>query len=246
MTAVDEERLREWARDSSSRMEFWARFVNETHCAAVAEIGVYRGDFAARLLAGCSGISAYYMVDPWRHLVGWNKPANKPDDVFERYFRETIDKTSAWADKRIVLRGTTAEVIDRVPDGALDLAYVDGDHTLRGITVDLLRVFPKVRPGGWIGGDDFSPSIWQHAETYEPTLVCPFAVYFAEAVGSPIYALPRKQFLIEKTESGFEFLDLTGRYGTLDLRGQLKRTPTPEQPTGSRGLVHRFRRRLRR
>jgi hypothetical protein len=134
----------------------------------------------------------------------------------------------------------------RVPAcGALDFAYVDGDHTLRGITIDLVKVFPKIRVGGWVGGDDFSPSIWQHPEAYEPTLVCPFAVYFAEAVGSRIYALPHKQFLMEKTGAGYELVDLTGRYGALDVRSQLIRKGA-ERSGRARLLAGRIRRRLRR
>jgi hypothetical protein len=245
VTALDEQRLRAWAAESASRLELWPRFVNETGAGTVAEIGVYRGAFAARLLAQCAHISVYYMIDPWRHLDDWNKPANKGNEVFERYFRQAMQKTDAWADKRVVLRGKTRDVIDRVPDRALDFAYVDGDHTLRGITIDLVKVFPKVRAGGWIGGDDFSPSIWQHSEAYDPTLVCPFAIYFAEAVGARIYALPHQQFLIEKTGAGYELIDLTGRYGALDLRSQLIRNRAG-QSGRVRVLARRVRRRLRR
>jgi hypothetical protein len=223
-------------------MEFWTRFVDATGAAAIAEIGVYRGAFAERLLRECAGIRTYYMIDPWRHLDDWNKPANKGDGVFERYLAQTLERTSAWAEKRVVLRGRTTEVIGEVPDGALDLAYVDGDHTLRGITIDLVRVFPKVRAGGWIGGDDLSPSIWQHDDAFEPTLVFPFAVHFAEAVGARIYALPFKQFLIEKSGGGFEFVDLTGRYGSVDLREQL----TPERLRPARAEPASRWRRLRR
>ena len=61
----------------------------EARAATVAEIGVYRGQFAEQLLDGCPGISTYYMIDPWRNLADWNKPANKGDDVFERYYDET-------------------------------------------------------------------------------------------------------------------------------------------------------------
>jgi hypothetical protein len=83
-------------------------------------------------------------------------------------------------------------------------------------------VFPKVKPGGYIGGDDFTPNIWQHKTMFEPTLVCPFAVYFAEAVGATIYALPYSQFCLHKVERDkFKFIDLTGQYGNLQLRGQL-------------------------
>lgn len=131
--------------------------------------------------------------------------------------------TRAYERQRVILRGRTTEVIDRIPDGSLDFAYVDGDHTLRGISIDLLRMYPKIRDGGWLGGDDFSPSIWQHDRSFEPTLVFPFAVYFAEAVGSRIYGLPYSQFLIEKRhDDAFEFVDLTGYYGRRDLLSQLK------------------------
>jgi len=245
MNAVDQQRLRAWTAASGSRMEFWPRFINETGAAAVAEIGVYRGAFAARLLAECADISVYIMIDPWRHLPDWNKPANKADDVFERYFEESMHKTSEWADKRIVLRGRTADVIDEIPDGALDFAYVDGDHTLRGITIDLINVFPKVRSGGWIGGDDFSPTIWQHSQDFEPTLVCPFAIHFAEAVGARIYALPHKQFLIEKTAAGYELVDFTGRYRALDLRSQLIGEGA-ERSSRARVFAGRIRRRRQR
>ena len=67
--------------------ELWTRFVGETAAAAVAEIGVYRGQFAEKLLGDCPGISTYYMIDPWRNLADWNKPANKSDDVFREVLR---------------------------------------------------------------------------------------------------------------------------------------------------------------
>jgi hypothetical protein len=87
----------------------------------------------------------------------------------------------------------------------------------------LIVSYDKVRLGGWIGGDDFSRTIWQHHTAFEPTLVFPFAVYFAEARGAPIYGLPFKQFAIQKTvEPGFQFIDLTGQYGDTGLRSQFR------------------------
>ena len=207
----------------------------------VAEIGVYRGQFAARMLDDCPGIETYYMVDPWRNLDDWNKPANKSDTrVRAASTASRWTAPSAHAAKRVVLRGTTTEVIDDVPDGSLDFAYVDGDHTLRGITVDLVSWWPKVREGGWLAGDDFSPTIWQHDPAYEPTLVFPLAVHFAEAVGARIYGLPHKQFLIEKAaDSGHAFVDLVGRYGDLELKRQLERPAEAPRPRGLRGLLRR-------
>jgi hypothetical protein len=188
----------------------------------MAEVGVYKGDFAAKLLESCDSIQEYYMIDPWRHLDDWNKPANTDDTSFNQYLSETRAKTDFAAKKRRILRGKTVEVIEEIPDGTLDFAYIDGDHTLKGITIDLIRVFPKIRAGGCIGGDDFTATVWQHKAAFEPTLVFPFAVYFAEAVGARIYGLPNAQFLIEKNDiQPFAFVDLTGHYGNINLRDQV-------------------------
>ncbi len=216
-----EQLIKKCIKQSNSRFDLWIRFVNSTKIQHMAEIGVYRGEFAARLLEKCESLKKYYMVDPWRHLDDWNKPANQTDEVFEQFLSETKAKTDFAAAKRIILRGKTIEVIEEISDGELDFAYIDGDHTLRGITIDLIRVYPKIRVGGWIGGDDFSITIWQHGTNFEPTFVFPFAVYFTEAVGARIYALPYGQFLIEKSgNQSFSFVDLTGRYNDTSLRDQ--------------------------
>jgi hypothetical protein len=240
---LDEADLRRLADSSGDRLEFWASLINHAGLEVAAEVGVYRGDFAARVLRDCAAVRRYYMVDPWRHLEGWNKPANKSDDVFEGYLQEVLDKTAPYEEKRVVLRGRTVEVSDRVADGELDFVYIDGDHTLRGITTDLVRWYAKVREGGVIGGDDFCRSIFQHSQKFEPTLVFPFAVYFAEAVGATVYALPHRQFLLQKRTGGtYSFVDLTGRYQNTTLKAQLaqltRRDRQPEAPAVSAAPSH--------
>ncbi len=99
------------------------------------------------------------MIDPWRHLNHWNKPANQDDAVLGEFLRETKTKTDFAAAKRFILRGKTTEVIEQIRNGELDLAYIDADHTLKGIAIDLIRVYPKVRTGGFLGRDDFARSV---------------------------------------------------------------------------------------
>ena len=140
-----------------SREQLWVEFIASTGVRRMAEIGVYRGDFAASILQACPGLTAYYMIDPWRHLADWNKPTNQDDAVFEGFLQEATAKTDFAAGKRVVLRGKTTEVIDQIPDGELDLAYIDGDHTLKGIAIDLLRVYPKAARGWLSRGRRFHP-----------------------------------------------------------------------------------------
>lgn len=203
---------------AASRMELWTRLLQAEGVESIAEIGVWKGDFSKYILEKCPLLKRYYMVDPWAHLPDWNKPFNVAPDKFEGIFDEAMDKTKFAAEKRVILRGRTKEVIGEIPDESLDCAYIDGDHTLRGITVDLIKLLPKIREGGLIGGDDFIATPWQHDIRFEPTLVCPFSVYFAEAMELPIIALPFNQFVILKRSGGsFSFTDTTGKYGDISL-----------------------------
>jgi predicted O-methyltransferase YrrM len=213
------------AATSDSRVELWSQIVRNVQAKDFLELGVLRGRFAEQILRKCPGIGRYYMLDPWERLDDWNKPTNHPlQSIFDEIHVEAMTRTEFAKERRIVLRGKTTEVIDRIPDEALDVAYVDGDHTLRGITIDLIRTYPKVRPGGILGGDDYSASIWHHPENFEPTLVCPFAAYFAESHGAPIIILPYNQFAIikpPKPGAYFHVTDTTNSYGDRSLLPQI-------------------------
>jgi hypothetical protein len=202
----------------TSRFELWRHVLNATRARTVVEIGVWKGKFAKEILEQCKTIEQYYMIDPWAMLPDWNKPFNVETKVFEEVYQTAMNKVDFASEKIVVLRGRTKEVIEKIPDNSLDFAYIDGDHTLRGIAVDLIKVFPKVKENGFIAGDDFTSNPWQHDTRFEPTLVCPFSIYFAEAMNVPIIALPFNQFLIQKkNNSSFSFVDHTGRYGDISL-----------------------------
>lgn len=214
------------ASNGSCREDMWAHLICELRAQDFLELGVFRGAFAEQLLRRCESIARYYMLDPWRHLDDWNKPANVEQPKFDDIYAEAIARTDFAREKRIILRGTTTQTIDRIPDQGLDIAYIDGDHTLRGIAIDLISTYPKIRPGGILGGDDYTATIWQHAEHFEPSLVCPFAAYFAESQGAPIVILPHGQFAIVKPSgpgSHFEVIDTTASYGPRALLPQIRK-----------------------
>lgn len=205
-----------------SRELFWSGFINHFNLQNILEIGVFNGEFSSHILRECSSIQKYYMIDSWRHLDNWNKPCNLNDEDFNCIYADMKDKTEFAKNKRIILKGKTAEKIDEIRDNSLDFVYIDGDHTLKGITMDLLKTWDKVRKGGMIAGDDFTPSIWQHSNEFEPSFVFPYAVYFAEALSSEIYGLPHNQFLIQKSSTTFKFHDISNKYHNLDILSQIK------------------------
>ncbi|WP_336365468.1 class I SAM-dependent methyltransferase [Marinobacter sp. C2H3] len=215
---IEDREFLEIVSSSTSRFELWRKVLNATKVKTLVEVGIWKGDFAKEILEQCKNIEKYYMIDPWATLPDWNKPFNVDTKTFDDVYMEAMRKIDFASDKVFVLRGRTKEVIEKIPDESLDFAYIDGDHTLRGITIDLIKLFPKIKNGGFIAGDDFAPSPWQHDIRFEPTLVCPFSIYFAEAMDLPIVALPFNQFLIQKSsKSSFCFKDITGQYDDISL-----------------------------
>jgi hypothetical protein len=214
------EKLKEISSESKNRFELCASILNAVEAKEFDEIGVWKGEFAAWILHNCPSILRYFMIDPWISLSNWNKPANVSDEDFQEIFQEAMANTNFASEKRRVVMARSIFAASHFEDESLDAVYIDGDHTLRGITLDLMSFYDKVSDTGIILGDDFTPSIWQHDRRYEPSLVFPFAVHFAEAKRDRIYGLPFNQFMIEKSDA-FEFVDLTGKYDNIELRDQL-------------------------
>jgi hypothetical protein len=220
--SIEESQLREIAASTTSRFDLWTRILRAAQIRLMGEVGVWKGDFAKHILEQCEFVERYYMIDPWANLPDWNKPFNVEQELFEAVYAEAMQKTAFALKKIVVLRGRTTEVVDKIEDNSLDFIYIDGDHTLRGITIDLIKLLPKIKEGGFIGGDDFTNRPWQHNSRFEPTLVCPFGIYFAEAMDLPIWVLPFEQFLIQKrTDATFNFTDTTGEYGDLSVNKPL-------------------------
>lgn len=215
---IEDVNLQHFVSGSVSRFQLWEQVLRATNTKTMVEVGVWKGDFAKEVLEHCDFIQHYYMIDPWAKLPDWNKPFNVDTRTFDDIYAEALNNTAFASEKVVVLRGRTKEVINEIPDESIDFAYIDGDHTLRGITIDLIKVFPKIKNNGFIGGDDFTRNPWEHGIRFEPTLVCPFSVYFAEAMDLPIIALPFNQFLMQKrADTTFSFVDNTGKYKDISL-----------------------------
>lgn len=224
-----------------SRFELWELILTVTQVEVMAEIGVWKGSFAGHVLERCETIERYYMIDPWANLPNWNKPYNIPTEEFNEIYQEAMERTEFAASRRVVLRDVSKEALTKIPAESLDFGYIDGDHTLRGITIDLIKLFPKIKDGGLIGGDDFKLGSWWQSGNFEPTLVCPFSVYFAEAYDLPIVALPFNQFVIQKKkDSTFAFVDLTGQYGDLSLAKHSFQSNVPAMKKRAKRLLSKL------
>ena len=188
-----------------NRYHLWKNVVDsissEEKKVKVFEIGVWKGDFALHILSKCENIEKYFLIDPWRNLEDWNKPFNVPDSKFNEVYNQARKRLLPFEDKTIFLRGKTDEVIDEIDDNSIDFGYIDGDHTAKGITSDLLLSFPKIKSQGILGGDDYVEDIFHHdRDIYDPTMVKPVVDGFVLAKKKEIASFigNENQFLIQK------------------------------------------------
>jgi len=63
-----------------------------------------------------------------------------------------------------------AKVKEEFPEG-IDLLFIDGDHSRRGVISDFERYFPLVNSGGFIIFDDYLPYVWNNKKRE-----CPMAI----------------------------------------------------------------------
>jgi hypothetical protein len=104
------------------------------HGGRVTEVGTAAGIFAAQILSVCEPAELHLIDLDFSRLV----PA-------------------VAADSRVILHaGRSHERLAALPDGFLDWAYIDADHSRAGVRRDAEAAAPKVRPGGFLVFNDFA------------------------------------------------------------------------------------------
>lgn len=93
------------------------------------------------------GLDRYYLIDPW----GGTKC--KPGCGCSRHINQLA---KAWPDVISPLRGYSVPMAEQVPNGTLDLAFIDAAHDFRSARADILAYWPKLKTNGVLAGHDFA------------------------------------------------------------------------------------------
>ena len=165
-----------------------------------AEIGVWRGDFSARILRTIRP-AKLHLIDPWAFMPGeayhdaWyggrlagdqDAMDRIHDGVALRFAREIATGVVE------VHRSASAEASSRFPLAYFDWVYVDGNHLYEAVRADLELFDPKLKPGGLLAGDDYSvPGWWDDGVTRAVD-------EFVAAGGYEVVALASNQFVLRK------------------------------------------------
>jgi len=146
-----------------------------------AEVGVQAGQNIKETLSRCPNFR-FLAVDCWDPYFKYQNWPEKIQSVHEKQFDQIVSRYPLRIKK---IKGYSADVALRIPDRTLDLVFLDASHDCFSVFRDIFSWFPKVRPGGFIGGHDYGhpkfPGVKKAVdEVFKKISLHPDYVWFAE------------------------------------------------------------------
>ena len=113
-----------------------------------AEIGVCAGHNSYNMLKVLP-IKKIFLIDPYCEYVD---NAGLVGD-YSRHMETAHKRLEQYSDKIEWIRDYSENAYKKIPDN-LDFVYIDGNHRYDIVMKDIELYYPKVKPGGIIGGHD--------------------------------------------------------------------------------------------
>lgn len=142
--------------------EILERLIRSRSHANIAEVGVLRGGTTFYLLDNLKGIENYYAIDRWELYDDFKKIMKKgrfkscnTGFDFDAMYRNIVAKGKMYKNKLHVMRMDSEEAAKKIPDGSLDMVFIDANHAYEYVKKDIIAWLPKVKVGGILAGHDY-------------------------------------------------------------------------------------------
>lgn len=127
-----------------------------------AEIGVHRGFFAQKILQHNRPLRLH-LIDPWQYDAGagdmlWGGRWGRSQRHMDKRFAEVKQRFAPHLEQQQVKihRNYSQNAAHLFPDDYFDWVYIDADHRYTAVHRDLDLFATKVKPGGYLVGDDYN------------------------------------------------------------------------------------------
>jgi hypothetical protein len=126
-----------------------------------AEVGVHEGVFS-RVILQIVHPTMLHLIDPWKFqsdplfastLYGGNEGQSQ-EHMDRRYNR--VVKKFAGRTNVTIRRSGSLDCLNQFPDNYYDWIYLDGDHRYECVIEELRQFYCKMKPGGFVAGDDYA------------------------------------------------------------------------------------------
>lgn len=165
----------------------FAVFLSENGYKTGAEIGVNKGEYGRVL---CKVGLKMYGVDCWENYVGYKRVG-----TYKSSYEEACENL-----KRLdytIIKKYSMDALKDFEDNSLDFVYIDANHTLPYVCMDIFGWERKVRKGGIISGHDYA-NIRGFGERDEPRVYDGCHVKSAVDACVQIMRVPKLYILGEK------------------------------------------------
>jgi hypothetical protein len=116
-----------------------------------AEVGVAKAEnFEKYLKAGLT----MYGIDPWSDYKNYHYADTRYIQTFKEWHRDALKRLKPYNNYKLI-RKTSIDASDDIPNRSLDFVYIDGNHKFGYVAMDLTCWSSKVRRGGIVAGHDF-------------------------------------------------------------------------------------------
>ncbi len=136
--------------------------------AKIAEIGVFKGDFAKEILK--TNPSHLYLIDCWEkgEVVSGDADGNNVEHIknAEDLYHKNV-KQFRFQSNVSIHRDYSFNILPTFEDHSLDAIYIDGDHSYEGVKKDLELAVRKVKKYGLIMGHDYDMNMAKARTRYE-------------------------------------------------------------------------------
>ncbi len=117
----------------------------------VAELGVNKGDFSAKILENCKP-ETFHLIDVW-NTKRYHKGLKL--EIEERFKPEL-------ANGQVKINfGLSTDVVTDFKDNYFDWIYIDTEHSYKVTRAELELYAPKIKEGGIIAGHDYVMGNWK-------------------------------------------------------------------------------------
>jgi len=134
----------------------WQPFMDKYNCQYICEVGVFTSQNFKRMIQHNPKVAIG--VDNWRE-------DGNPGRNDSGFSQEKLDEQAEYFKKLVsaypfvhLNRQLTADAAENYPNEYFDLIYIDADHSYEGVKADLNAWYPKMKPGRFFTGDDYSNS----------------------------------------------------------------------------------------
>ena len=119
------------------------------------EVGVFKGEFAEKLLKKWPSFNVYYGVDPYIHQPNYKELTNVKPEEQDSVYQTAKKRLEIFGSRVNFIRMSAIEGATKFKKNSIDFVYLDGRHDYCSVMEELLAYYPILKCGGIMAGHDF-------------------------------------------------------------------------------------------